>query len=102
MHRSPGVLGQARSANLEVQLTNGELRYPIRGGEIRLDGQYFRIAPFGNHPSTNPYSTRPHYHYRVIDPATGETMAGQSHTWHRPWEPNAPGTSLWDRLGFFK
>lgn len=99
-----GVLNSLRTANVEVYRTNGTVNTPVRGGEIRLSGQDFRVAPFGNMPqgqNPNPYSTKPHYHLRVTD-SSGQTIPGQGVGRHRPLEVYPSDTSFWDRFGFFK
>jgi len=39
-----------------------------------------------------------HYHRRIIDPKTGETIEGGGIGKHRPWDPPAPGTPWWRRF----
>jgi hypothetical protein len=54
------------------------------GNEIQF-GRNFRLAPFGNRTG-HPIGKWPHYHRRVIDPATGNTLPGGGIGRHRPWE----------------
>jgi RHS repeat-associated protein len=67
----------------------------ITGAEIVFGRT--RIAPFGNRTG-NRLGELPHYHRRGVDPATGETIPGQSPSRHRPWETKSPDTSFWDRF----
>src|SRR6185312_3491915 len=54
------------------------------GGEIVINAN-LRIAPFGNR-FHHPAGRWPHYHRKIIDPKTGQTVPGGSMRWHRPWE----------------
>ena len=65
------------------------------GREIKL-GPNWRIAPFGNRTG-HPEGELPHYHRRVTDPVTGDTLPGQGIGRHRPWEVKSPDTSWVDR-----
>jgi hypothetical protein len=55
-----------------------------KGPEVAL-GKNIRIAPFGNRTG-NPRGELPHYHRKITDPETRETVPGGSMRWHRPWE----------------
>ena len=55
-----------------------------KGIEFKF-GKNIRIAPWGNRTG-NPKGELPHFHKRVIDPATGATKPGGGIGWHRPWE----------------
>ncbi len=51
------------------------------GSEVNI-GKNFRIAPLGNRgPGRFPW---PHFHRRIVDPATGKTVPGGGIGWHRP------------------
>lgn len=53
------------------------------GTEIKL-GEDLRLAPLGNRGAGRfPW---PHFHRRIVDPTTGETVPGGGIGWHRPWE----------------
>lgn len=67
-------------------------------GEIRVGpGADLRIAPFGNR-GRHPFGRWPHYHRRVIDRATGQTVYNQGIGRHRPWEPRDSDGGVWDRF----
>lgn len=67
-----------------------------KGREIKI-GKDVRIAPAGNRTG-HPTGRFPHYHRRVIDPTTGETVPGQGISRHRPWDTKTPDTSFRDRF----
>lgn len=86
-----GLLGVgAREANSSVKIE-------MRGGHLRV-GSDFRVALYGNTPGSREGPGRwTHYHRRVVDPATGETVFGQGIGRHRPWETR-PGEPFWRRF----
>jgi len=61
------------------------------GREIEC-GENLRISPLGNwgaktaEGDANWAARLPHYHRRIVDPSTGETVPGGSMKWHRPWQ----------------
>jgi hypothetical protein len=64
------------------------------GRELELNGKQHRVAPWGNRTSS-PEGQLPHYHHQIVD-SSGQTIPGGSYNWHRPWQPNPWGPSLWD------
>jgi len=71
-------------------------RFIVNGREISV-GPNFRLAPFGNRTG-NVFGRWPHYHRRVVDPATGQTVPGGGIGRHRPWQPKSTDNSFWDRF----
>jgi RHS repeat-associated protein len=85
-----GLAAGAATAALAVggiealALGNQSINVGFKGGEIYLrvgSNKFFRLNPFGDWRSNNPYARRPHYHRR------GPGGIGR----HRPWEPG-PGS----------
>jgi hypothetical protein len=68
------------------------VKFLKNGWEIKI-GKNIRIAPGGNRTG-HPLGRFPHYHRRVIDPATGKTRPGQGYSRHRPWEKKSTDTSM--------
>lgn len=72
------------------------VRYLKDGREIKI-GNNVRIAPGGNRTG-HAFGRFPHYHRRVVDPATGQTVPGGGISRHRPWETKSTDKSFWDRF----
>ena len=69
-----------------VALGNQSINVGLRAGELYLETggrTFFRLNPFGNSASLNPYARRPHYHRRPINRPAGP---GEGIGRHRPWE----------------
>ncbi len=56
----------------------------VKGVEF-VSGKNLRIAPWGNRTG-NEYGELPHYHRRIVDQETGDTVSGGGIGRHRPWE----------------
>jgi hypothetical protein len=66
------------------------------GWELSI-GKNLRLAPFGNR-TRHPTGELPHYHRRVTDSVSGQTVPGQGIGRHRPWDTRGTDQSFWDRF----
>ena len=66
------------------------------GGELSF-GRNFRVAPWGNRTG-HPTGRYPHYHRRIVDPKSGQTVPGGSIKRHRPWDRRTTDRSVLGRF----
>lgn len=65
------------------------------GTEFVIGG--LRLAPFGNR-NGGLNNQLPHYHRRVVNPVTKETIPGQGVGRHRPWDTKSTDKTFCDRF----
>ena|GEM_PF-4430109 len=65
------------------------------GTEFVIGG--WRLAPFGNRTG-GLNNQLPHYHRRVVNPLTNETIPGQGIGRHRPWDTKSTDKTFCERF----
>ena len=72
------------STDMKIVAIGANVYGYVKGAEF-VFGKNFRVAPWGNRTG-NQFGELPHYHRRIVDSETGQTVRDGSDDWHRPWE----------------